>query len=237
VCHSTKTFRAPLRLSGYGDIEWTHYPLEPARRLSEKACKVLRNVGINEPDFDQYLQEHVEYQTWSPKNDHSDWKPEYRMLGPPSGLASSAPSVQAADWQPGLQFPESISRERQSQGIAPAESVMNPSSMHQLPYLSHLDRNLKRSLSEHTLCISDTIVDREIEGWLEKEMRVPKPSQTTQTPQAGTSNEMAGQVAADQSMTHFVHHIPMDQDYAASKFGLFAGEGLTQIEFRPLVHR
>ncbi len=165
MCHSTRTFYAPLRLSQNGDIEWTHYPLEPARRLSEKAHDVLRNVGIIEPDFDQYLQEHAEYRTWSPPT-------------------------------------------------APAQPVMNPSMMKPLPYSSRLDRNLKRSFSEAGFHGLDTIADEKVEDRPETKMRVRKSSQTNQT--------------ADQPAMHFVQHIPMDPDYGAPNFQLFAGEGLTQ---------
>lgn len=207
MCHSTKTFRAPLRLNGNGNIEWTDYPLEPARRLSEKARTVLRNVGIEEPDFNQYLLHHIEYRTWSPDKDHSEWKPEYRMLGPPSGIVSTLASVHnreipAAGKQMELQSPQPTLRKRQRQGIAPEQPVMNPSAM-QLPlYVNHSNRNLKRSVSEAGFHNSDIIVDRKIDDRPEKKIRVSKPSQTSQIPQTGISNEMTGQAASGQPVIH-----------------------------------
>lgn len=242
MCHSTKTFRAPLRLSDNGDIEWTDYPLEPARRLSEKAHEVLRNVGVNEPDFDRYLQDHTEYRTWSPNNE------EHRTLGPPSGLDSPPilvhnRNIQTAGKQTVLQSPHPTSKDSQRQGVSPTQPAMNPSMMQPLPYSSRLVRNSKRSVSETGFHDLDIIEDKKVQDRIEKKVRMPKPSQASQTTQTGASNKVTGQVTADLSMMRFVQHIPMDQDDAAESFQLFAGEGLIQNDHplswqsRPRVHR
>ena len=207
---------------------WTDYPLEPARRLSEKAREVLQNVGVNEPDFDQYLQLHPIYQTWRPDEDHSDWKPEYHILGPPSGLVSSFISVHnqkilAAGKLTESQSPHLTSKKCNCTGIFPTQPVMNPFMMQPLPYSSSLDRNLKRSASEAALHDLDTSVDKYVQDRPEKKMRVTKPYQANRTPQTVTSNEVTGQVTAGEPMMNFVQHIPMDQDFAAANFRLLRG--------------
>ena len=161
-----------------GDVVWTDYPLEPARRLTEKARNVLRNVGINEPNFDQYLQQHVEYRTWRPDRDHSYWKPEYRILGPPDWALSSLASARnrkmpVTNKRTGLKPLQTTRRQRQLQGIAPAQSVTKPpTTLLQDP--NHPGSKLKQSFSEARLENSGIVVDGEVKDRPRKKMRVSR---------------------------------------------------------------